>query len=746
MKTIIKRFIAVVLSIVCATQLSCQAFAVSFTGKSYVKEMVISYGKTADEAKAWLKDNNYKIIDCNINDGADDMFAHKRAVYLGYKTTLDADKAITDMKLMNMNGNYSVLDYKMLLEEQKSDIRLFITDFITAVSEYRANYKKGQARAVAAHDMLNLLHDDDTNRNMGDLLLAKIKEEYSEEEFAKLSETEQKKHADMTTILMQSNATSVLAIEQIIALATDDADSLWTERYMNVPSYDLMVDKLIDEENVPPSKAITTLSALYDKDAKIVAEKIPAYREYLKTYTESGITLESSEEEIETYFKEKDENAIATWYTAATQYALLDTLVDEDEVSLLDIITDEDLKLEEEDRNLLYPLVSVLTEGQSACLDFLPFYQIVSIGINDDKSIESAMKIYNTQKDKDGSISIYDGIDRSILSEDAALTGDAYKLQTSSEKDATTHWFKDGISTSTKVLYAAFGVSVAATVTTFILSKVLNKESYRADYIAGELDGDLVDGVVNFMEDEVAEADNAVNALNDAVILPDRYQDAIAHGATMLSLQKAFHYISFGLTAVSLILAGISAWQTYKDLVKFYNTEFTPIPMHMVNEGINENGEKVFTYYEAVKCNRQDAGLSDSRTEILKDFGDINGDVGKQWVALYTTTDRAAGKPITADFFTQYAKADIPNETTALSLFGEKSAQNLTNAKANFTYADGKGGIYLFYDTDKSYVAGSAITTGNIALIAGGSTAVCAVAAYFISKAVKNKKLKKEDN
>ncbi len=733
MKKIIKRVVAIALSILCATQLSCQAFAASFTGKNYVKEMVISYGKTADEAKAWLKDNNYKIIDCNINDGADDWLAHKRAVYLGYKTTLDADKAITDMKLMNMNGNYSVFDYQMLLEEQKSDIRLFITDFITAVSEYRANYKKGQARAVAAHDMLNLLHDDDTNRNIGDLLLAKIKEEYSEEEFAKLSETEQKKHADMTTILMQSNATSVLAIEQIIALATDDADSLWTERYMKVPSYDLMVDKLIDEENVPPSKAITTLSALYDKDARIVASKIPDYREYLKIYTESGITLESSEKELDAYLEKNGEEAMATWYTAATQYALLDTLVDEDEVSLLDIITDEDLKLEEEDRTLLYPLVSVLTEGQSACLDFLPFYQIVSIGINDDKSIESAMKIYNTQKDKDGSVSIYDGIDRSIYSEDVALTGDAYKLQSSSGKDATTHWFKDGISTSTKVLYAALGVSVAATVATFVWSQSVMK-TYTID--ANRL-YDIQKHYIFIKSEYKLENDLTYN--NPA------FDAAVSKTNDKWHLGKRLQKIGIGLTVVSAVLTGISAWQTYNDLMKFYNTEFTPIPMHMVNEGINEKNEKVFTYYNAVKCNRQDAGLSDSRTEILKDFGDINGDVGKQWVALYTTTDRAAGKPITADFFTQYAKADIPNETTALSLFGEKSAQNLTNAKANFTYADGKGGIYLFYDTDKSYVAGSAITTGNIALIAGGGMAVCAVAAYFISKAVKNKKAKKEN-
>ena len=91
--------------------------------------MIISYGKTADEAKQWLTDNGYEVLDKNLNEGADDTFSTKRAVYLGYKTTNDADEAITDMKLMNMKGGYSVQDYQMLLDEQKTNIKNFFKDF-----------------------------------------------------------------------------------------------------------------------------------------------------------------------------------------------------------------------------------------------------------------------------------------------------------------------------------------------------------------------------------------------------------------------------------------------------------------------------------------------------------------------------------------------------------------------------------------------------------------------------------------
>lgn len=771
MKKIIKKIIAVIVSIACITQVSCQAFAASLTGKTYVKEMVISYGKTPDEAKNWLKNKGYKIIDCNINEGADDTFSKKRAVYLGYKTTMDADKAITDIKLMNMKGVYSVLDYQLLLKEQKANIRTFIDNFVVSVSEYRENYKKGQARAVAAHDILNLLYDDDTETEIGDLLLEKIKEEYTEDDFAKMSKEEQAKHADMTTILMQSNSTSVLAMEQVIALATDASDSVWTERYDGIQSYDSMIDEIIEEENVDPAKAAGILSSKYDEEAKLIASKVADYLDYLKVYTESGITLESSEAELEAYRKEKGDTGMTAWYTAGTQYEMLAKLTDEDDTSLLDIITDEKNDLEGADRYMLYPLVSVFTDGQRACLDFLTFYQIVSLGINGDDSVKNAMEQLKLNDKDAGSISIYDGIDRSIFSENVAMTSDANSLQISSDKDMSTNWFNDGISRSTKILFISLGVSVAATIGSFITSNYLSNAALKAshnfaeatedkmikntyDYIEKAANEALEESLEESFEESLEESiDSSIDSLDEVaqkVVSPETLEIEGYH-KTLLSVGKArfwhdvFYYAGITLTAVSMVIMGISLWKTYEDLKAYYNVDFSPIPMHMVHQGVNENDEKVFTYYTAVTCNRQEAQMADQRTSMLKGFGDINGDVGKQWVALYTTTDKAAGNPITADFVIQYGNSNVPDQSTALSLFGDKTAQNLTNSKGGFTYADNKNGIYLFYNTDSTVFAGSAISSGIYALIAGGSLIVFAVASFFISKTIRNKKNGKEN-
>lgn len=337
------------------------------------------------------------------------------------------------------------------------------------------------------------------------------------------------------------------------------------------------------------------------------------------------------------------------------------------------------------------------------------------------------------------------------------MTSSANSLQMSTDKDFSTKWFEDGISTSTKVLYIALGVSVAATIGAFVTSDILKSASTAVarNFAEAEAAESCVKTVAEDLEEEIVDdalsessdlsedvVQNIVEEMSDEEV---QYSRVVADFQSTGGMAKYFRYAGFAMLAVSAIIMGISAWRTYTDLKAYYNTEFTPIPMHIVNQGVNENDEKVFTYYTAVNCNRQEAQMVTDKTEILKSFGDINGDVGKQWVALYTTTDKAAGKPITTDFFTQFANTKIPNESTPLSLFGESTAQNLTNARGGYTYADNKGGIYLFYGTDSSALAGSAISTGVYALIAGGSFIVFGLASFFITKKVRNKKNQKEN-
>ncbi len=787
MKKYFKAAISLVLALV-LTFTTCTGALAASSKKTYIKDMVISYGKTADEAKKWLTDNGYTVLNYDLNEGADDMFSTKRAVYIGYTTTEDPEEAITDMRLMNMKGGYSVQDYQMLLDEQKADIRAFIDNFIVAIKEYRENYKNGQVRAVAAHDMLNMMLDDDTGMKLGDLFLNKIKEEYTDEEWSALSEEEQGKAADMTTILMQANGTAVLAMEQLIAQATDDSDTLWSARYAEAETYDEMLEELMKGQNLTVSEAEKQLAAEYDIDAKAIASKLADYRDYLKCYTEAGIDLTSSEEEIEAYQKEHEDFSFANWTTAGTHYEVLSALTNDD-ISLLELINGEDFDVEEADRYLLYPFVASLTAGQRACLDFLPMYQIVALGINNDASMETAMEELKTNiSDEEGQISVYQGVDRSIFGSSVALTGEAYKLQSSSGKEI--EGYTSRLSTSSIVLYALLGVSVVATIACLVKgfsqsasalagvenaaagaaaaanqglgtaartistgiseTSVLVKTNIRffehAYKLKEVLDGDYLDMAMDVLSrstaDKIEAGRKAANAVVEEtnVIFFDTEKTTTAVGQAR-SFSNVWRYASIGMVAVSAILLGFSIWSTYNDMKKYYNTELTPIPMHMVAESVNDDDEKVYTYYTVVKCNRVEAGMVTDATKLLEDYGDINGDVGRQWVALYTTKDSTAGNPVTTELKVQYKNTSLPSEEcTALSMFDENAAQNLTNEQAGYTYDDDMDGIYMFFNTDKNAFVGSVFMSGTYSAVGAAVAVVIIAILLVIGKVVRNKK------
>ncbi len=724
-----------VLAICSAT--CANAFAASTKKNKYIKEVFLSYGNSDADAKTYLTNNGYEIVDNNLNEGADDILSSKRSVYLGYKTTDKADEAITDMKLMNMKGGYSVQDYQMLLSEQKENIKLFLEDFIVAVNEYRNNYNKKQERAIAAHDLLNLLYEDDTAQYMGDLLLNKIKEEYTDEEWNALSAEEQKKTADMTTILMQGSSNSILIIEQLIALAADDGDSLWVERYESAKTYDEMLNDLVTNEKITVNEATKRLSAEYDEDAKAIASKFADYKAYLdQSYVNTGISLESSDEERAAYEKDKENFDKANWFVAGTQYELLARLTNDD-IPLLDLVNGSDYDVLVEDRYLLYPLVSVLTEGQRACLDFLPMYQIVACGINGNEAMKEATDKIDFSAYKDEKISVYDGVDRSIFTGDVALTNDALRLQASSGKSASSYW-SEGMSNTSILAYCVVGVSFIATTALWI--------EYKSSINAIKtMQADLKKALS--LKEDFAKYARQASELKDArrcAQLRDKY-DAQARGletglGSSKSWSKVIRIASIAVTCVTFILLAFAAWSTVNDIINYYNADLIPIPQYMVNQSTNDDDEKVYTYYTAVKCNRVTSGLVTDSNKLLGEFGDINGDVGKQWVALYTTKDKAAGDPITTKMLVQYNNTNIPDDKTPLSMFGESVAQNLTNKKMGYTYADGKNGIYLFYGTDSSIFAGSVFSNGIYALGAAGAVVIIAVAAVFIRKSVKKKK------
>ncbi len=751
------KFLSAIISVILVLALcigTCTSAFAASSGKKYVKEVILSYGDTEDEAKQWLIDNDYEVLDSNLNEGADSTLSSKRAVYLGYKTTNKADEAITDMKLMNMKGGYSVQDYQMILSEQKDNIKAFFDNFKVAVQEYRNNYAAGQQRAIAAHDMLNMLYDDDTQQNIGDLLLNRVREEYTDDEYNALSDEQKAKVGDMTTILMQGNANAVTTIEQLIATATDETDTLWTERYQQAQTYDEMLDELMDSEDLTVNDAEKELASKYDDDAKQIAINFEDYKTYVnENYVNCGVTLESTEAEIEAYEKANEDFDLTEWLAIGTQYELLKVLTNDD-VSLYDMIFGEDYDITGDDMYLLYPLVSVLTNGQRACLDFLPTYQLVALGINDDEATKEGIKQTGlTSSESLKNISVYEDVDRSIFGGDVAMTGDAYKLQASTGKNATENWLSS-ISTTTLVMLGSLTCSAVVTGLCWKFSshltedaKILEKiEAITTELDAGERQVAEIRQRITDLESFDLEADKKLIGVYNEKInnLKNQKNALISAKNTNSTWAKVFKYAGVVMTCITIVLLISTIWSTVDDLIDYYNATYTPIPSNMVNQGVNEKDEKVYTYYKAVKCNRVQQGMVTDKTELLGDNGDINGDVGKQWVALYTTKDSAAGNPITVNFRVQYSNTKIPDDRIPLSIFCESTVQNLTNEKSGYTYSNGKNGIYLFYGADESAFAGSVISDGGYYVLVGGGCAIVAAAiAFFVGKSV-GKKSKKE--
>ena len=788
MKQLWKKGLAFVLVLVFAIQFTLPALAES--DKSYVSSVILSYGETDDSAKQWLTDNGYDVLDQNLNEGADDILSHKRSVYLGYTTTSDPSNAITDIKLMHMQGGYSVQDYQKLLADQKENIRLYVNEFISALKEYRSNFEKKDARALQANELLNRLHDDDTGMNLGDLFLQPLKEELGEEAYASLSERDQKKHADMTTILMQGNTDLVLKAQQIVVSATDDTGTLWLERYADAPSYDTMLSeqtrKLRD-----PNKAKEAVAKQYDGYAAKIAEKVGSFREYLKTYVESGLTLVSDPEEIKAYLGKLEETERTRWMTGGMEYEALRAIpydpeedVEEDS-SMAAVLYDEKTTFEDGDFTGLYPLVSVLTEGQKACLELLPLQQLVSLGMNTAEGAKEASQS-DDSIDVVEETSVYAGVDRSFFGEDVALTNEALRLQQSSDKSYEQFGKNSALGKTTLYLYGATAVATAATFFSAFAKNVLLKKPEVLNF-------GLIDNKIKTNEDAIARIASSYqlwkdnNGIKRIALSEKNFADVIVdkHGcfhelsdaqirvynqygkmlrdlhAENTSLEESeisnltarakysqmysrMQVLTYGCMAVAIILAGVSVWQTYEDLKAYYKADFTAIPLNMVNQSTDESGDDVFTYYKAALCNRNESGFLTDDTKILGSIGDLNGDVGKQWLALYTTKDEEAGDPILADFLVKKGSASAPLGKRAVSLFGNKDAQNLTDAKNNMTYDDDLNGLYLYFGSEKVTLAGSVFSAGSAALFAGCGFLIGVLGTLLVVSLRRKKKDSKE--
>ena len=821
----------------------------------YISEVKLGYGSTPQEAAQALEKDGYSILTygdsyknakveekyqtyADLNQGGGSTFKNNVVVYMGYKTTTDKNEAITDISLMNMKGGYSFTEYDKLMDQYKtSQIKPLVDRLLVTVNEYRTNYNTGEGankdKAVLMHDVMNMFRDDDTGSGLGDLLLEKTKDEYTDEEYEQVLPDDRSKIADLTAILMQGQTDMTFMIEQLVTLASDTNTNTWLDRFIELGPDGLM--EQYTSQGKTPTDANREMAQEFEDTARIISEKWDDFRLTLMTYAEENKdneilndegdepatpdeeeneedadqeqasaetsgdqdtgSVNSAEELVDAVKEEMEAAASVTEETVKIRVAIIYNYLKNTKYgdkTLYDFFTQSYDDVSGDNISVLYPMASALSPGQRAGADYLSLFQLIQAGLSDEDSFsqakENAVNLIKGTKE----VSIYSGVNRELYDKGVALTDDLMRADSDSASDVFNGWIS-GITNKTLAFAAATVVSAipmvmywnkALKIKNFVLSPELQRamktfesvESIRIQYFEMFTKNKLnnpnwnpqvtVTDVGNGMRvqggnglgetfDQVLPYEFKIKTTDDISRVYNKCSasaiDSVNSGIKWRKVMKTGVAVVFSVVFIGL--SAYTVWSTYKELKEYYNIEMTPVPKYIVDRKdittTDNNGKTIVyrnekAYYEVVRCNRADNA---PMAEDSKDYGDLNGDVGKEWLAMYTVKNSALGGPIRADSFrVVVGSTDVPQGyEKAVHMFGQNSAANLTDSR--YTYNDSMGGIYVYYQTDKvEQPSGTASVFSQngvmpalgIGFVIGGAVGV--LIGLFINKNKKKKK------
>ncbi|MBR3296525.1 MAG: hypothetical protein IKI65_01650, partial [Firmicutes bacterium] len=204
-------------------------------------------------------------------------------------------------------------------------------------------------------------------------------------------------------------------------------------------------------------------------------------------------------------------------------------------------------------------------------------------------------------------------------------------------------------------------------------------------------------------------------------------------------------------TVITALLAIGSIALTVYDIYRYYNVNYTPIPKYIVDEAdityTDADGNRLVTrndtaYYRAVLTNRPE---SHDQYKFLNNYADLNGDAGKEWLALYCA-QQDGGEPILADSFQVVTGSTSMPEgyTKGIHMFGSAAAANLTDSR--YSYNDDLNGIYVYYKTEAAAPPAetASVFSGNAIALVGAGSAVIGGALGALAVVLTDKKRKKE--
>ena len=658
------KFLKVIISMILVVTMCVTMMMPASAGRVtyYLSDLKMAEAATEDEAKNLLTGAGYEILDKNLNPSGG------KAVYLGYKKSTNVDDAITDVKVMNMNGGFNVSDYETIFEEAMDTYSSEVNNLRIAAKEFAENYKAGKKEAQLAYRQLNYYYvenDKGVKTNMGDYMLN--------------FPTDNKDFAD---ILLKGNPNILDNIRILLSMGVADGGDL------------------IERITAATKNEDVYTKVKYHDDAEEMAGKIQQLKKLLAEAKTEIAEIEADPDMTE---DEKEVALVFPKYTATLLLSfdmILESIPcgDTNYSDYFETATDVDYKL-------LYPFVEAMTEGQRAMAVSGQIHSVLVYNSVEMSDEELNAKLKETEEGLEP-MSVYFGTDMNLLKGAVAVTSDALR-----EEAATgNNWFacftgNQALDITISSLFGAGGVAILGVSSHHLKNLLSGPQMDLADEITLEFnkqvisewqtkltEGQISQEKFTEMTQKYVDSNKAINS-----------QYAVSTSKVVLS--------SLGIAA-GLAMIAFSIYSIVQ-IVDKYNPSYTKIPANMVDTVSTANGNR-FINYTVVNS------LYQNGNETAEKPGDTNGYDGVQWNAIYYTKSYEAGKCMTATgYFID--SAENFGKYTPVAGFGTKNCYDLNSFNdnentENIFVAFGNSNNKKTAETSVPTVIGSMFGYGTIAI------------------------------
>ena len=650
----------------------------------YLSDLKMAEADTEEEAKNILSSNGYIVLDKNLNPGGD------KAVYLGYMKSTNVDDAITDIRVMNMNGGFNISDYESIVEDALQEYKKEVDNIRIAANEFAENYKAGKKEAQLAYRQLNYYYVeiDKKQVNMGDYML----------DFPATNE-------GFADILLKGNTHILDNIRILLSMGVADGGDL-IERIKTYTA----------DESVYGKKQ-------YYEDAKEMATKIQQLKKMLDdAYAE----IDEINADPDMTEEQKEAALIFPEYIASLLVGFDHVLKsipygDSNYSEYFETTTDIDYAV-------LYPFVEAMTAGQRAMAVSGQLHSVLVYNAVEMTDEELDEKLKENEKDLKP-LSVYLGTDMNAFNGALAVTSDAIR-----EEAATGNsWFacftgNQAADITISSLFGVGGVALAG-VSIHFLKKAIDatKLTQHEEYLIG-----AHEGAIAYNKDMLKHLSG-----EQAKIYTDKTNECLAkidkiNASHKLSISSVV-FSSIGI-AVGLTMIGLSIYSIVQ-IVDKYNPKYTKIPSNMIDTVSTSNGNR-FINYTVVKSLYTKDGKTYSKP------GDTNAYGGNQWNAIYYTKNYEAGKCMTATgYFLD--SADNFGKYTPVAKFGAKNCYDLNSFNRN----DSTENIFIaFGNSNNKKTAETSVPTVVGSIFAYGGIAISGVAGMGLGMCIMSLIKRKKEN